>query len=608
MKVFFTTTVLIFLFFTGIAQIPNGYYDGTDGLEGDDLRFELRSIITSGQQNNSYDDLYDYYEETDNFGSNKVWDMYSMDANGNASYYFYYGGNDECGQYSGEGDCYNREHSVPESWMGSGGSIADADLFVVIPTDGYVNNIRSNLPYGNNDGEDYTSTNGSQKGNCTYPGSGGVTCFEPIDVYKGDFARAYFYVVTRYNVSDWGGVSFSGDGFSSWTLAMLLEWDQADPVSQKEIDRNNAVYAIQHNRNPYIDHPEWVQCVFGDGCNTLQFTSSPVVEAVEDVLYTYNISYNTNSENETLTCTQKPDWLNFSANAANNTGVLSGTASSADIGTHSVELTLSEDGTIVTQNFTITVSAYQAIVSIFDIDFSSCLPSGWLTYSISSDEDWSCGSSELEVNAYGSSAACNDWFISPQIDLTSFNSAILSFDTWTQYTDNTISNPEVKLFYSTNYDGSGNPNSFSWTQLNYYYPQENSQSWTTSGNIDLSAILSAPAYIAFQYTSSGTGSATSTYWKLDNILLQAEATGIEDLNNDVDVLVFPNPTISVFTISSDNNIEDVQIIDVSGKIILTQSSVNEANVQIDLSNQQKGIYFIKINTKNSVVWRKIIKN
>ncbi|MBN2891898.1 MAG: endonuclease [Bacteroidales bacterium] len=267
MKRTLTTALFLIFYLVGFAQIPAGYYDDAEGLSGDDLRMALRSIITSGQQNNDYDDLYSYYQSTDNYSNGKVWDMYSIHADGTANYWFDHV-TDKCSSgYDEEGDCYNREHSVPESWMGSGGSIADADLFVVVPTDGYVNNYRSNLPYGETSTPNWTSTNGSKRGSCTYPGYTG-TIFEPIEDYKGDFARAYFYVVTRYNVSDWNGDSFDGDGFSSWTLNMLLEWDSQDPVSQKEIDRNDAVYDIQHNRNPYIDHPEWVCEVFSTNCGT----------------------------------------------------------------------------------------------------------------------------------------------------------------------------------------------------------------------------------------------------------------------------------------------------------------------------------------------------
>jgi hypothetical protein len=101
--------------------------------------------------------------------------------------------------------------------------------------------------------------------------------FEPVDEYKGDFARTYFYMATRYEdkIASWRGKNASTrdildgtafPGFKSWYIDLLIEWHKADPVSEKEINRNNAVYAIQHNRNPYIDHPEWVECVWKGIC------------------------------------------------------------------------------------------------------------------------------------------------------------------------------------------------------------------------------------------------------------------------------------------------------------------------------------------------------
>ncbi|PLX19280.1 MAG: hypothetical protein C0599_11065 [Salinivirgaceae bacterium] len=151
------------------------------------------------------------------------------------------------------------------------------DLNHVFATDKIVNGERSNFPYGENNGESFTSLNGSKKGVCTLAGYSG-TVFEPIDIYKGDFARAYFYMAVRYKdemsgwVSSYGGttdidVVFDGSGdFQTWYYEMLLSWHEADPVSQKELDRNDAVYDEQGNANPFIDHPEYV-CEIWGGCS-----------------------------------------------------------------------------------------------------------------------------------------------------------------------------------------------------------------------------------------------------------------------------------------------------------------------------------------------------
>lgn len=263
---------LILISVSSFGQIPEGYYDSADGLQGDLLRAALRTIITSGHTSNNYNNLEDDFYYTDNLGSNKVWDMYSQDATGVApgNYYFYYNiSSDQCGNYSGEGDCFNKEHSFPKSWWGgSTSAIQYADLFHLVPTDGYVNNRRSNYVFGKVSSPSWTSTNGSKVGSNTYPGYSG-TVFEPIDDYKGDFARNYFYMATRYmnSFSSWSCAMISGNNYATWAINMLLEWHHNDPVSQKEIDRNNAVYSIQHNRNPYIDNPIWADAVWDPSYN-----------------------------------------------------------------------------------------------------------------------------------------------------------------------------------------------------------------------------------------------------------------------------------------------------------------------------------------------------
>ncbi|MCK4642381.1 endonuclease [bacterium] len=259
---FFTFSQLLF------AAIPAGYYDTATGT-GATLKTNLHYII-DGHSSQSYDSLYVAYQTTDNTGANTVWDMYSAVPGGTPAYTYTHGSN-QCGSYNSEADCYNREHSIPSSWFGSSSPMY-TDLFMVYPTDGYVNGRRSNYPFGETSSPTWTSTNGSKVGSCSYAGYSGPI-FEPIDEYKGDFARTYFYTVTRYEdrITSWDttDTSFNGTsypGFQAWAYDMFLEWHNADPVSQKEINRNDAVYAIQGNRNPYIDHPEWVCDVWGGTC------------------------------------------------------------------------------------------------------------------------------------------------------------------------------------------------------------------------------------------------------------------------------------------------------------------------------------------------------
>jgi len=243
------------------STIPPGYYDSAAGLIGEPLRAALHNII-DGHSTISYDNLWTAFYTTDDKPNGMVWDMYS-DVPGGTPPYEYTFGLDQGGSAGSEGSGYNREHSWPSSWYGGSGT-PYTDVFMVYPTDNEVNNRRGSYPYGEVNSPTWTSLNGCKLGPCAYPGYSG-TVFEPIDEYKGDFARAYFYMTTRYFGEDgsWPGSPMtSGAVLLPWAEAMLLEWHVADPVSTKEIDRNEAVYDIQHNRNPYIDRPDFVQMVF----------------------------------------------------------------------------------------------------------------------------------------------------------------------------------------------------------------------------------------------------------------------------------------------------------------------------------------------------------
>ncbi len=245
---------------TAQAQAPAGYYDGTEGKSGAALKTALSRIISDHEQR-SYKQLWTDFLETDRRSDGSVWDMYSS----TTVFAFQ---DDQCGNYHEEGDCYNREHSMPKSWFNDAYPMY-TDLFHLYPTDGYVNNRRGNFPFGETKGERYQSEGGFSKlGNCTYPGYTGVV-FEPNDEYKGDFARTYFYMVTAYEdrVSGWDSDMLNRTAypaFAAWAVEMLLEWSREDPVSQKEVDRNNAVYRIQGNRNPFIDLRGLEEYVWGN--------------------------------------------------------------------------------------------------------------------------------------------------------------------------------------------------------------------------------------------------------------------------------------------------------------------------------------------------------
>jgi len=252
------------------AQPPAGYYDNATGKTGATLKTALYNIINAHTAVSYTPGVWNAFNTTDKKANGKVWDMYS-DVPGGTLPYEYTLVSNQCGTYGAEGDCYNREHSFPKSWFGDVAPM-NVDIFHLYATDGYVNGKRSNYPYGTVSSPSWTSKNGSKLGPCSAPGYTG-TVFEPIDEYKGDFARTYFYMVTCYEnlIVSWYSNAEAKPvlnattypAFNSWFLNLMLAWNAADPVSAKEIARNNAVYAIQHNRNPYIDHPEYVNSVWG---------------------------------------------------------------------------------------------------------------------------------------------------------------------------------------------------------------------------------------------------------------------------------------------------------------------------------------------------------
>ena len=260
MKRFYIFIVLFAFAATIKAQAPANYYSTAEGKTGTALKQALHDIIDD-HTTISYSQIWNAFVSTDNKGNNVVWDMYSDGAN----YTYHYTG-DQCGTYDSEGDCYNREHSWPKSWFtGDENSVPGRDLHHIFPTDGYVNQQRSDNPFGEVATASNTFKNGSKLGTCKSSLGYTGTVYEPIDEYKGDLARALMYMSVRYYTEDsgWNTSAMTNKSeIKSWAITMLLNWSDNDPVSAKEIARNNAVYAIQGNRNPFIDNPNYARLIW----------------------------------------------------------------------------------------------------------------------------------------------------------------------------------------------------------------------------------------------------------------------------------------------------------------------------------------------------------
>ena len=288
-----------------LAQIPTGYYDGTSGLTGAALKTKLSQIITNGHSDKGYVGLWTGYKTTDidknyeNDGS--ILDMYSENPTGTDPYKFTVS-TDQCGSYSIEGDCYNREHVVPQSLFSESSPMV-SDIHFIRATDGKVNGMRSNYPFGTVSSPSFTSKNGSKLGPSTSTGYT-ATVFEPKEEFKGDIARMIFYFVTRYEskLSTFTSGGMLGNtaypGLQTWEQNVLLAWAAQDPVSPAEINRNNAAYTFQGNRNPYIDHPEWVQAVWGTQIVDTEAPTAPTnLSVVSTTTASANLSWTAATDN-----------------------------------------------------------------------------------------------------------------------------------------------------------------------------------------------------------------------------------------------------------------------------------------------------------------------
>ena len=284
---FLSVAALIILSSVGAnADVPEGYYSALDGKKDAELKTAASDIIKNFTSVSSYSNLPSYFRHTDvRPGTEFWWDMYSdMDVN----------------IYVQFGTYMNREHSFPKSWWGSTNSTATnykayTDLNHLYPGEAKANQAKSNYPLGEvrkTDG--YKFDNGVSKVGAPVPGQGGGAAyvFEPDDEYKGDFARTYFYMVTCYQDYKWATNYMymlqqnTYPTLNQWSVNMLLKWSRDDGVSDKERMRNEEVYKIQNNRNPFIDYPELAEYIWGNKVGEVfHLASSSTPPAGEAILH-----------------------------------------------------------------------------------------------------------------------------------------------------------------------------------------------------------------------------------------------------------------------------------------------------------------------------------
>lgn len=245
------------------ADIPLQYYSTLQGKSGESLKTAIFQLVgqdpaikmlSYGSGNNKT--WWGFYVTDRNAENNEVIDRYSNDIR-----YF--------GNRGAAVSGMNIEHSFPKSWWGGASNNAYKDLYNLMPCEQKINSSKSNYAMGSV--LNVTTTNG-----CTKIGTSasGMRLWEPADKWKGDFARGYMYMATAYQNFTWQGDAAPNilqqgawPTLKQWAYELYIKWAKTDDVDAMEVDRNEAVSAIQGNRNPYIDFPNLMEYVWGDSIN-----------------------------------------------------------------------------------------------------------------------------------------------------------------------------------------------------------------------------------------------------------------------------------------------------------------------------------------------------
>lgn len=253
---YYILTLLTLVSISTWAEIPVGYYDACIGKKQSALKSQLYTIIKNHDRiSYGSSGTWGAFRYSDVRSDGTVWDIYTDDRVDMPS--------------SGAASGMNIEHTFPKSWWGGTKNDAYCDIMHLMPVNSNVNSRRGNNPYAEVATEKWSNSRSKTGSPKSGQGGGASTVFEPDDEYKGDLARTYFYMVTCYQNLTWqgDGLKTAENGtyptLQDWAIDMLLNWHRNDPVSQKEIDRNEVVYDQQGNRNPFIDYPDMVEYIWG---------------------------------------------------------------------------------------------------------------------------------------------------------------------------------------------------------------------------------------------------------------------------------------------------------------------------------------------------------
>ena len=267
----------------GGSKVFDGYYDNANGLKKADLKTAMHNIISKANvlgYGSGAGRTWSGFYQTDRYEDNRVRDRYSYDVR--------YFPSTASAQDARAVNGMNIEHSFPKSWWGGAENQAYKDLFNLMPSESSINSSKSNYPMGKV--LDDKHGNGCTKVGTGRAGRESTSLWEPADEWKGDFARSYFYMVTAYSNLTWSGTQalmiLQNDEWPTlkeWAYTLFLEWSRQDPVDEIEMNRNEAVFGIQGNRNPFIDFPNLAEYIWGDSIDVAFSVDGSNVDPAPDV-------------------------------------------------------------------------------------------------------------------------------------------------------------------------------------------------------------------------------------------------------------------------------------------------------------------------------------
>ena len=582
--------LLLVLFSVSFAQAPAGYYSTATGT-GYTLKTQLYNIIKDHTVID-YAGLYVTYQtsDIDNFfeKDGSVLDMYSENPAGTDPYNYSIAATQRCGNYTNEGDCYNREHIIPQSVFNELSPMV-SDAHFITPTDGKVNGIRSNYPHSVVVTPSQTTLNGSKLGTSTTAGYSGLV-FEPIDEFKGDIARMYFYFATRYEntVAGYNYAMFnntSNQVFTTAFLNQLLAWHNQDPVSAREIARNNAIYARQNNRNPFIDNPTYVTEIWKAGTVDTEAPTAPTNLVVTE----------TTTNSATLTWTASTD----------NVGV-----TSYDVYVNGT-LKTSVTGVTTTINGLAAETAYTFYLIARDADRNSSVASASVTGTTKAPAagTTACASENFEnIPANATSYATRTWTnggitwtaTDARTDQPLNNRAIIIRNG--SLTSSSVANGIKDLTVTTKLIYTGTSGTFklnvNGTEVGTI-PYSATSTTTTIPNINITGdvIIS----ITGNSTASNRVLFDDLSWSCNTIL------AVDELEKE-SFAIYPNPSNGTVKINFENanDKHDVIIFSVLGQKVFEKEYNNTATAAV--SNLQKGFYLVTVTKEGKSTTKKLIVN